>query len=195
VPGNPTLGTTTDFCVAKYEMKDNSGAKSEAAGEPWAWIDQTDAKTECTNIGADYHLITNPEWMTIAHNIENVAENWDGGVVGTILARGHGDNAPAGPLQASTDDDPCFGTGQTCSDITWDLQRRTHKLSNGEVIWDLSGNVYNWIDWNVVTDKASPAEAWLEINDAVTTVTMTAETFQTSDPLLDSTNGIGSYYP
>ncbi len=45
-------------------------------------------------------------------------------------------------LAASSDDnDPCYATGQTCNGSTWNNQKRTHRLSNNEVIWDLAGNV------------------------------------------------------
>jgi formylglycine-generating enzyme required for sulfatase activity len=30
-------------------------------------------------------------------------------------------------------------------DTSWSPNRRTHKLSNGEVIWDLAGNVWEWV--------------------------------------------------
>ncbi|OYX42543.1 hypothetical protein B7Y94_03150, partial [Candidatus Saccharibacteria bacterium 32-49-12] len=36
------------------------------------------------------------------------------------------------------------GTGQTTGE-----QKRTHTLSNGEVIWDLAGNVWEWTDATV----------------------------------------------
>jgi hypothetical protein len=48
----------------------------------------------------------------------------------------------------TTDTDPCFVTGQpSCQN--WGSadfdQKRTHTLSNDEIIWDFSGNVYEWV--------------------------------------------------
>ncbi|MDH5717326.1 MAG: SUMF1/EgtB/PvdO family nonheme iron enzyme [Spirochaetia bacterium] len=197
VPANISVGPADDFCVAKYEMKNVGGvATSEAAGLPWVSISQTDAKAQCSALGAGYHLITNPEWMTVARNIENVAENWDSGTVGSgMLNTGHSDGTPANSLAAGTDNDPCFGTGQVCDDVTWNSQRRTHKLDNGEVIWDLSLNVAELIDWFVSIDKASPQAAGIEINTTVSTGSMPANSFQSFNSSLTSTNGIGKYYP
>lgn len=143
--------TFSDFCVAKYEMKNNSGAKSEAAGTPWTSITRNNAQTECRNLGAGYDLISNSQWQTIARNIEGVAWNWDTGVVGggAGLNHGHADNSPAGRQAASTDDNsPCTNTGSSCDGSTWHVARRTNKLSNGEVIWDMNGNVGEWTNTN-----------------------------------------------
>ena len=83
VPGDSNYGTN-DFCVMKYEAKDNLGVPvSEAAGEPWANINQLDAITECASIGSGYHLITNDEWMTVTTNAAAVGSNWSSGSVGT----------------------------------------------------------------------------------------------------------------
>jgi formylglycine-generating enzyme required for sulfatase activity len=92
-------------------------------------------------------MISNDQWQTIARNIAGVASNWSTGVVASgELNRGHSDTSPGNSLAAVTDDnDPCNGTGQTCSSTTWDSQRRTHKLSNGNVIWDFAGNVWEWV--------------------------------------------------
>ena len=57
---------------------------------PWRKIDQASAKSECTSLGANYDLISNPEWMTIARNVESVDTNWSGGSVGSgCLFRGN----------------------------------------------------------------------------------------------------------
>ena len=140
-------------CVMQYEARAKSDADSTidadglyvtlssnsptstGSGLPWRSITQIDAKAECESIGA--HLITNAEWMAIARDIESVSSNW----AGVVLNRGHTDNVPASALAASTDSDPYSGTGQTTGE-----QKRTHTLSNGEVIWDFAGNVRDWVD-------------------------------------------------
>ena len=141
--------TTRDFCVAKYEMKNNGygAATSVATGTPWVSINRASARSACQNLGAGFDMISNDQWQTIARNIAGVASNWSTGTVASgELNRGHSDNSPANSLAASTDDnDPCNGTGQTCSRTVWDKQRRTHNLSNGNVIWDFAGNVAEWV--------------------------------------------------
>ena len=123
-------------CIMKYEAKNVGGvATSQAEGAPWVNINQDNAKAACAKIGA--HLLTNAEWMALARDIEDNSVNWQG----TVLNRGHSDNAPANSLAASTDNDPYSGTGQTTGE-----QKRTHKLSNGQTIWDFASNVYEWVD-------------------------------------------------
>jgi prepilin-type N-terminal cleavage/methylation domain-containing protein len=144
VPGNSLYGTN-DFCVMKYEAKTGSGtvaATTQAAGAPQVSITQANAITACSLNGPGYGLISNSEWMTIARNIEGQPTNWTGGSVGSGgLWRGHSDGSPFSALAASTNDnDGYFGTGNDNPSI----ERRTHTLSNGEVIWDLSGNVWEW---------------------------------------------------
>ena len=141
-PGNGGTG----FCVDKYEAKQSgSAAVSVAAGTPWVSITQYAARTACEASGK--HLITEREWLQIAKNVEQVGWNWSGGAAGSgQMSDGHSDNSPANSLAASTDDDPCSGTGQTCNITTWNSQRRTYQLSNGEYVWDFGGNVWDWVD-------------------------------------------------
>ncbi len=145
VPASPADGKQ-GFCVDKYEEKSVGGvATSQAAGTPWVSIAQYDARAAC--IVAGKHLITEPEWLAIAHNIENVGWNWNGGVAGTNqMSDGHSDSTPGNSLAAAADTDPCNGTGETCDVNTWSTQRRTYKLSNGEYIWDFGGDVWEWTD-------------------------------------------------
>lgn len=95
IPGaaNSTMGVYCDFCVAKYEQKiagrDNGDipydsnyiAECRASGIPWKNLTMPQALEECEALGAGYTLSANPEWMTIARNIESVgrrerAEIW-----------------------------------------------------------------------------------------------------------------------
>lgn len=151
VPRNSTY-TSSHFCIAKYEAKQSgSSAISLASGTPWTSITQTNAITACQANGTGYDLINNAEWQTVAQNIESVGTNWKNGTLGNgSLNRGHSDGTEetgfTHPLIAHTNDtNACYGTGQTCSDSLWDTQRRTHVLSNGQVLWDLAGNASEWI--------------------------------------------------
>ena len=176
VPGSVTYGTN-DFCVMKYNAKQVGSTTtpvSTAAGTPWVNISQTTAIANSPNVVGctGCHLITEPEYMTIAQNVLGVASNWDNGAgvhtVGTgFIYSGHNDNSPANALAASTDDtNGYFGTGNT----TGSNQRRTLTLSNGEVIWDLSGNVYEWTNATIGANlqpglTGEVAYAWKQWNN------------------------------
>ena len=144
VPGN-TLYNTHSFCVMKYEAKikgNNIGAQvynssyepeSRSSGTPWVNITQTNAKLECESIGA--HLITEDEWLSIVRNLELQASNWTGGVIGSgQIPRGNSSGSAA-----------LDGTNELTG-----VNKRTHTLSNGEVIWDLAGNVYDRTDATIL---------------------------------------------
>ena len=80
VPGLKNY-TTSGFCVAKYEMKDNGSNEAiiQVADTPWVNISKSDAKDKCVALGVGYDLITNDEWQTMARNIELVESNWQKG--------------------------------------------------------------------------------------------------------------------
>lgn len=152
--------TSSDFCVAKYEMKcmgsscpssvssSNAVAVSQASGPPWVNINRDESAKACQNLGAGYDLISNAQWQTIARNLEGVSFNWSANLLGHTggLSRGHSDGFPASALAASTaDSDACLGTGQSCSLSNWSDQRRVSKLSNGLYLWDFAGNVWEWV--------------------------------------------------
>jgi formylglycine-generating enzyme required for sulfatase activity len=155
-----TLYFPKQFCVMKYAASNDSygTAVSVATNVPWVSIPRTtntpataasSAVTACQALGQGYNLISNDQWQTIARNIASVGTNWSTGTVASgELNRGHSDNAPASALAASTDDvnGNCAGeTNQTCTSTTWHNQRRTHVLSNGNIVWDFAGNVWEWV--------------------------------------------------
>ena len=212
VPGDPDYGTS-DFCVMKYEAKNNSGSpSSEAAGSPWVMISQEDAITQCASLGAGYHLMTNNEWMTISANLTNVDSNWTAGSVGLgSIFRGHSDNSPnatqGSPCAASEDDSLAF-VENACVPIIFggdeqdETQRRTMNLSNGNVIWDLSGNVWEWIDYFNIDQKPTPnGYFWSEFTEITSSLALTVQSLiPTSDvkpfwnDAWDSTQSIGRFW-
>lgn len=246
VPANPELGVNEDFYVSKYEMKilglgdgdQQYGditmiAESRASGTPWINITQEQAEKECNSLGANYSLISNAEWMTIARNIEAVPANWSDNQthpIGRTRAKlniGHScrkgrmgrdcivdTNSYSGEaLEASENDRRgCFGYNEENSgdDIPklnkkgWNLYRRTHFLSNGEVIWDFSGNVWCWVDWKVsrARDRARETseinDEWCEINDARSrSARMENNDFKSLNPDMNgglNMNGLGAYH-
>jgi hypothetical protein len=165
------LDTSLDFCLMKYPAKDNNGstyASSTMTGTPWVTIPRgTDesspggAMKACKDAGPGYRLISNTQWQSVARNIENVAANWSGNVVGGgVLARGHSDNSPANALDNNAaDTDGYSGTGNSATQAVgsgWE-QRRTQTLSNGDVVWDFGGNVYQWVSDNHANLGVNPA--------------------------------------
>ena len=226
VPSNSDVGVDNDFCVMKYEAKNEGAATTQDATddipvskpeENPVWnISQNDARSACKNLNSEssdsdidndtgdngtYALISNPEWMTIARNIENVDKNWTSGTVGTgCLFRGN----VAGPVPCQGVDSgyrkeflgPDFGLERP------DLAKLT--LNYGAEIWDFSGNVQEFVDWNVAqADKAyvladgSPISSFKEFTALDTNTgeddVMSPNTWQPTNPTLDSTNGIGRY--
>jgi hypothetical protein len=145
IAANDAVGTRNDFCIAKYEMRNVAGtATSQAAGVPWVGIPGgiSDAKTECTDLGPNYDLVSNPEWLATAYEIEAEFKNWQSGVVGSgTLYRGHSDNTPNNVVGITDEND-----GYTDIGATDDDQRRYHYTALGEQIWDLSGNATEWVD-------------------------------------------------
>jgi hypothetical protein len=206
VDPNPEVGTNDSFCVAAYEMKNDAGNPvSRPEGLPWVNLNHADAKAACVSLGTDYDLISNPEWMTIAREIELVDENWTSGMSGSgSLFRGHSDNTPASALEApgiSTYRDPYFETGD--NESVGQEQKRYHLLSSRNKIWDFSGNVAELVDWIVDgAEKAyysfdtEPVSNWrnLELIDANIGVgnIMNVQTWQPDIAL--STNIPGRYF-
>ena len=179
VPGNSDLGTA-NFCVMKFEAKHVGGvATSQASQGPWTSITAGAAFNACADVSADgyageFALISNPEWMTIARNIEATAVNWSGGSVGVgKIPQGHSDNDPNAALAVSDTSDPYSDTsGDISGDATGDgwEQKRTHTLSNGNVLWDFAGNISEWVDWsaadNHFTDIFLTApSSWMSVDD------------------------------
>lgn len=117
---------------------------------------------------------------------------------------GHSDGSPNNALAAYSDDnDPCYGTGQSCSATSWDLQRRTHTLNTGGVVWDIAGNVWEWTSYYNSEGRPNSGSSWTEYSSvtsdgSATHVTDLRPTKALKDYWNDSWNseqGIGLYYP
>ncbi len=150
VPGSVTYGTSS-FCVMKYIASNSVGAAvSVYSGLPWVNISQTTATSTANAACAGCHLISEPEWLTIAQNVLSVPGNWSGGLVGSgYIYSGHNDNNPGSSLAADSSD----ANGYSGETNTGGNQRRTLMLSNGEVIWDMAGNVWQWTSGTSTTGQ------------------------------------------
>ena len=152
--------TTKSFCVSKYEMKIQGQAigvqpynsafvpESRPDGTPWGSIMRDDAIAECQSLGPAFDLVSNDQWQTIAQNTELQASNWTSLVVGVEgMYRGLSDASSVDPISILDTNDYYDQTGNNETQLRGfgKEQRRTHFLSNGEMIWDLAGNAGEWV--------------------------------------------------
>ena len=217
VPGDPEYGTS-DFCLMKYEAKcslvDGQGCTgstsdeiptSAAAGSPWVNISQQDAMTECASLGSGYHLMTNEEWMTVASNVATTGLNWSNGIVGdSEMAKGHSDNNPASACPADPNDTNAYVETNCSTRSSTGIfnQRRTHYLSDGQIIWDLAGNVREWTSYLNINDKPTPTSNgqlfYTEYDNVLGTATMPLTDLIPQiaiDNTWNSSQSIGMYSP
>jgi hypothetical protein len=137
----PNGTVVPQFNVGKYacSKSDIDTAIITADRKPWHSINFHDAKQAC--IDAGYSLITELQYLAIAHQIVNQNENWTGGKVGEgEVYRG----IHKGNLNEAQD-------GHYVSDEP--TERRWHVLANGERVYDFSGNIYSWVFDDVQGDE------------------------------------------
>lgn len=120
------------FKVGKYITGriDDQLSISESAA-PWVKINFFDAKAEAEKAGLK--LITELQYLALAHNIASVAANWTSGVVGE------------GSLYQGLHDDTVEEAQAGDYMPEEESERRWFELSNGERIIDVAGNCYTWI--------------------------------------------------
>lgn len=128
------------FEVAQYICSKGGDGKAAvtAEGAPWVRINFAEAKAACEKSG--YKLITELQWLAIAHNAATQSCNWTQGEVGAGklfrgIRKGKVSSAQAGTYKPSR------------------KERRWLNLSNGECICDLNGNVYQWLFDDVQGDE------------------------------------------
>ena len=222
VPSNASTGTTTEFCVMKYEAKAWKDTNSDSIidtneldvdgclepgcstqnwgtadhlpvssenGMPWRRMGYVTSATACENLGVKYKLISNPEWMTIARNVEGVNSNWSGATVGSgCLFRGNvGINDACGVDETN----PASGSGRD--------SKNKLTLNNGEEIWDFAGNVTESVDWtlggSVDSAPTGCGAATVELPSlGCGGVQLADAEYNTSNGSYTSTQGIGTHY-
>lgn len=171
VKENSSVGTNADFCVMKFEARNNGLGKpiSEFSGQPWVNLTIGEAREKCSALGAEYHLISNEEWMTIARSLEKNKSNWSNSEVETgLFARGWSSknesiasyspdtwtNSSVAPNINANEDSCLYNSGENqCGQDGDPSYKRRLTLSENDYdendIWDLSGNVSEWVDWEI----------------------------------------------
>lgn len=121
------------FRVGQYlSSQDSEGRVSvNAIDAPWVRVNYRNAVKSCADSGLS--LITEKQWMAIAHDIAGQDINWTGGKVGEGklyqgIHKGNVNSAKPGTYESSDPD-----------------ERRWHQLSNGQRTYDFAGNAFSWI--------------------------------------------------
>ncbi len=159
------------FRVGQFacSMGEDGKAVITEDGTPWTRINYHEAKEACRAI--DCELITELQWLAIAHDVATQDCNWTGGKVGEgDLFQGlrNGNVSSAQPGTFVSDDE---------------TERRWLTLSNGERICDLNGNIYQWVYDNVQGDENGIiASDFAEDSPSITTPKFPSEE-----------NGMGNY--
>ncbi len=220
VPGNPTLGTsdfcvmkyeakaTTASEVNLFDsvnmycgdgtegggnncLTDGSvNVTSKDSSKPLTQIYQTEARQLCENLGSDYSLITNSQWVTIARNIENVTFNWVDGTIGSTVASGGGlKRGNVGFTESGA-----YNAASDPADRSLDINSLAmFTLSNGEEIWDLSGNVWEWTN-DTFNSNAESSLGQLGSNWVDWTSISGHDYFKPFNSSLNADHGIGRVY-
>ena len=168
VTGSAKYGTMPGFCIMQQEAR----VKEQTTGTPAKTIlvainnpdiapanniNWYEAKTACQAIGSDYHLITEPEWLTVAENLaNNRVNNLDTTGNTQIFSTGFSTSTATNTL-------PLIATA-TDIGVTY----RTQKLANGSIVWDLAGNLAEWVDKYVSSDSEKPTplnDSWMEYGE------------------------------
>ena len=76
---------------------------------------------------------------------------------------------------------------------TLNSQKRTHPLSNGEVIWDIAGNVWEWTSYVISDNNDKPLGSgfWSEYDSVNGTASMAKSELISNS--WTSTQGVGQY--
>jgi formylglycine-generating enzyme required for sulfatase activity len=137
----PNGTVVPSFTVGKYLCSRGpmDTPQVNATAAPWVEISYHDARAACETLGGK--LITELQYLAIAHDICQQDINWSGGKVGEgYVFQG---------LHLGTVDEPQPGDFISGKEA----ERRWHQLSNGERVFDFAGNAYSWVFDNVQGDE------------------------------------------
>jgi hypothetical protein len=215
---NANTWTSVDNLTTTHKPVSHFNKKPWTTSMVKSWSMCDDLNSETLRIGIDtdqnsdgtYALTSNPEWMTMARNIESVAINWTSGIVGNgCIKQGNiSQNYFCNDIQSGFN-----GTNFNIYTVPSGLTSSTNQLaklifSNGEEIWDLAGNLYEWVDWR--PDNVPNFVSWttrahqsgnynaIEFNNLDTNIDITDQMFPDSwsplDGSLNGANGVGRYF-
>jgi formylglycine-generating enzyme required for sulfatase activity len=129
----PTGQVVPAFLVGQYHSSTGADGKLAVGGiaKPTVNIKYSAARDACADAGGK--LITELQWLAIAHDIAQQGINWTSGKVGqgSIFQGIH-----KGNVQGAQD-----GSHESKDEA----ERRWHQLSNGSRVYDFAGNVFSWV--------------------------------------------------
>jgi len=192
---------------------------STSQGMPLSNTTLNNVKAHCSSLGANYHLITNEEWMTIARNLEYQPANWVGGVVGveslkvgntftnvTSNQKGYGMYGLTTPAPSFTInwDGNNYNTYLLVIDFNGNpstYSKRTETspaklvLSTGDSIWDFSGNMLELVDKTILGSQLprydqSRRGYWVQFSELNSSGALADKDFKPSQ-VISSENGAG----
>lgn len=199
-------------------MKDlGNVATSQPGGNSWVNITPIDAWNACHALNSEtsyltklidanrdgtYALISNPEWMAIARNIEDESSNWNGSTLnrGWSANTAYGDSYSHNQEPNSTDAACLFSSGaNSCAPSGVYQYKRTHELSNGNTIWDFSGNLVEWTDWSKEdgTFTLAPKDCsdyWVEFGHVNCSSFAASDYMPLNSSLTSSANNVGLFH-
>ena len=176
---NSSTSTANSACIAA----NSKYVASVSGGYQIARISQIEAVSYCQNIGA--HLVTNNEWQTVAWNAQNVVTNWRDGVIGSTEASG------GGIYRGHSNGSAAVNGTSTLTGVN----KRTHVLSNGQVIWDLAGNLMEWLNDLIPLGSQPQPRGYLTFSGVSNWGTvLTRETGGPVSSAWDGTYGVGILY-
>lgn len=177
VPANQELGTDT-FCIMKFEARKHtqtSAAYSNDTGPLYTNLTFADAKKACDLLNQDtsmarfrakgkFSLTTNPQWMALVRDLEQVKSNIVKDSQGTTCyKRGNTgmDQYGSNYLRRCS-----YGKGK--SEVSGTNPLKFHETSLKETIADVSGNLYEFVRWSKTTDLAPQCPSsgdWIQVNE------------------------------
>lgn len=151
VSGSQLLGTS-DFCVMQNELTVSleMGPRTSSDNGFSSISSFTELKDACTSLGPNYNILSNSEWMTMAHQIEeNLVNRYDQLRIPSGNYGSAGEDIWEVPVDSYLED----LRNPYNQDTQFGKTTRILYLENGQVIWDLAGNYNEIVDFKNTRDQ------------------------------------------